>query len=205
MVDDHAIVRQGMKQILSDSTDMVVADEASTGQEAIEKVRKKNYDVVVLDISMPDGSGLQILKELKSVKPKISVLILSIHPEEEYAVRSLREGASGYLTKASAPNELIAAIREVSQGRKYVTSSLAEKLAHELSRDYEKSPHERLSDRELEVLCMIASGKHIKEIAKEMHLSPYTVRTYRSRILQKMGVKTNVDLTRYAMKHGLIE
>ena len=205
IVDDHAIVREGLKQILSETSDMVASDEACNGHEALEKIRKKNYDVVILDLSLPDISGLEILKEIKSIKPKTLVLILTIHPEEQYAIRTLKAGASGYLTKESAHDELINAIRKISSGGKYVTESLAEKLAFDLEVDSEKPLHETLSDREYEVMCKLASGETVNKIAKEMHLSPKTISTYRTRVLEKIGMKTNAELTRYAMQHGLIE
>jgi len=205
IADDHPVVRKGLKEIIEETPGMVVGGEASNGQEVLENVRKSDYDVVLLDISMPGRSGLEILKELKSEKPELSVLILSIHPEEQYAVRALKAGASGYLTKESAQDELIAAIRKASTGRKYISSSLAEKLAFYLEIDTEKPLHETLSDREYEVMCMIASGKTIKEIAEELFLSVKTISTYRSRILEKMRMKSNVELTHYALKHGLVD
>ncbi|MDZ7260622.1 MAG: response regulator transcription factor [candidate division KSB1 bacterium] len=205
IADDHAIVREGLKRILSETSDMVVADEASTGQEVLDKVWENDYDVVVLDISMPGRSGLDILKQLKSEKPELPVLVLSVHPEEQYAVRVLRAGAAGYLTKESAPDELIAAIRKVSLGRKYVSTSLAEKLAFDLERDAGKPLHETLSDREYQVMCMIAKGKTVKEIAEELSLSVKTISTYRARILEKMNMKTNAQLTHYALQNRLVD
>jgi len=184
---------------------MTVADEANNGQEVLKKALKKDFDVVVLDISMPGRSGLDILKELKIRKPKLSVLVLSVHPEEHYAVRALKAGASGYLTKESAPEELIKAIHRISLGKKYISSSLAEKLALDLDINSEGPPHEALSDREFEVMCMIASGKTTKEIAVELFLSIKTISTYRSRILEKMRMKGNAELTHYAIKHRLVE
>jgi two-component system, NarL family, invasion response regulator UvrY len=202
--DDHAVVRKGMKQILAETKDVVVADEAGNGREVLEKVRKSDFDMVLLDISMPGRDGLEILKELKSLRPKLPVLMLSMYPEEQYAVRSLRSGASGYLTKDSAPDELIAAIRKVCSGGKYVSASLAEKLVHKLGVDVEKPLHEALSDREYQVMCMIASGKTVKEIGEELSLSVKTVSTYRSRILDKMRLKGNAELTRYAIDNRLV-
>ncbi len=203
--DDHAVVRKGMKQILAETRDIVVADEAGNGREVLEKVRKNDFDMVLLDISMPGRDGLEVLKELKSLRPKLPVLMLSMYPEEQYAVRSLRSGASGYLTKDSAPDELISAIRKVSSGGKYVSASLAEKLAHKLGgSDVEKPLHETLSDREYQVMCMIASGKTVKEIGEELSLSVKTVSTYRSRILNKMRLKGNAELTRYAIDNRLV-
>jgi DNA-binding NarL/FixJ family response regulator len=205
IADDHAIVREGLKQIVAETTDMAVTDEADTGHEVLEKVSENDYDVLVLDITMPGLNGLDALKQLRSQRPDLPVLVLSIHPEEQYAVRVLRSGASGYLTKESAPNELISAIRKVSMGGKYVTPSLAEKLASDLVADGKKPLHETLSDREYQVLCMIASGKTVTEIAEELFLSEKTISTYRSRILEKMKMKTNAELIHYAIKHGLVE
>ncbi len=205
IADDHAVVRKGLKQILDETSDIVAADEAKNGQEVLEKVRKSDYDIVMLDISMPGRSGIEILKQLKDEKPEVLVLVLSMHPEEQYAVRALKAGASGYLTKDSAPDELIEAIRKISQGGKYITASLAEKLAFDLEIDSEKPLHETLSDREYEVMCKIASGKTIKEIAEELFLSIKTISTYRSRILEKMGMKNNTQLVHYALKNRLLD
>jgi two-component system invasion response regulator UvrY len=204
IADDHAVVRKGMKQILAETKDIIVADEASNGREALEKARKNNYDMALLDISMPGRDGLEVLKELKSLKPKLPVLMLSMYPEEQYAVRSLRSGAAGYLTKDSAPDELISAIRKVSSGGKYVSVSLAEKLALKLGADLETPLHETLSDREYQVMCMIASGKTVKEIGEQLSLSVKTVSTYRTRILDKMRLKGNAELTRYAIENKLV-
>ena len=204
VADDHAIVRDGLKQIVSDTSDMVVAAEASNGREALNKALEDDYDVVLLDITMPDRSGLDILKEIKSQKPELPVLILSMHPEEQYAVRALKAGAAGYLTKESAPEELIRAMRRVSGGGKYVTSSLAEKLASVLKTGAEKPLHQTLSDREYQLLCMIASGKRVKQIANELLLSAKTISTYRSRVLRKMNMNNNIELTRYAIQNQLV-
>lgn len=205
IADDHAIVREGLKQIVADTSDMIVIDEASDGHEVLALLSKNNYDVVVLDIAMPGPIGLDILKEIRKESPKLPVLILSVYPEEQYAVRALKAGASGYLTKESAPDELITAIRKVSMGGKYITSSLAEKLAFELEVDTEKPLHKTLSDREFQVMCMIAKGRAIKDIAEELYLSPKTVSTYRSRILEKMKMKSNEELTHYARNNHLID
>jgi len=204
IADDHAIVREGLKQIVADTSDMIVTAEASDGHEVLALLSKNNYDVVVLDMAMPGLTGLDILKQIKRETPKLPVLILSVHPEEQYAVRSLKAGASGYLTKERAPDELITAIRKVSMGGKYITSSLAEKLAFELEVDAEKPPHKTLSDREFQVMCMIAKGRTIKNIAEELFLSPKTVSTYRSRILEKMKMKSNEELTHYARNNHLV-
>jgi len=205
IADDHTIVREGLKQIIAETSDMTVADEAADGHEVINKALNNNYDVVVLDITMPGINGLDVLKQIKAQKPKLPILVLSVHPEEQYAVRTLKAGASGYLTKESAPDELIAAIRKVSVGKKYVSPSLAEKLALELEIDHEKPLHETLSDREYQIMCIIASGKTLSEIADELYLSVKTISTYRTRILEKMKMKNNIELTHYAIKHGLVE
>ena len=205
IADDHAVVREGLKQIISETPDMRVTDEADNAQDVLDKVSEQHYDVVLLDITMPGRSGLDVLKQLKSKKPKLPVLMLSVHPEEQYAIRTLKAGASGYLTKGSATDELIAAIRKISTGKKYVSSSLAEKLAFDLDMDYEKPRHEILSDREYQVMSMIASGKTVKEIADELSLSVQTISTYRSRILEKMKMKNNAEIIYYAVKQGLVE
>ena len=205
IADDHAIVREGLKQILAETSDLVVAGEATNGHEVLEHIRRQDCDLALLDLAMPGRDGLETLKELKREKPKLPVLILSIYPEEQYAVRALKAGASGYLTKESAPEELIAAIRKVSQGGKYISASLAEKLAHHLETATEGPVHETLSDREYQVMLMIASGKTVKEIAAEMYLSIKTVSTYRARALHKMGMKNNSEFTYYAVKHGLVK
>ncbi len=205
IADDHPVVRKGLREIIEETSDMEVADEASNGQEVLAKVFKKDFDVVLLDISMPGRSGLDILKELKSQLPKLAVLVLSIHPEEQYAVQVLKAGASGYLTKKSAPEELVTALRKVSAGGKYVSPSLAEKLASALETGIEKPPHETLSAREYEVMRKIALGKTVTEIARELFLSPKTISTYRSRILEKIGIKNNAELIRYAIKNRLVD
>ncbi|MCI0694752.1 response regulator transcription factor [candidate division KSB1 bacterium] len=204
IVDDHPIVRAGLKQILVEAPDIVVAGEASNGEEAVSQVLENEFQVVLLDISMPGRSGLEVLSQLKSLKPSLSILILSTYPEEQYAVRALKSGASGYLTKESLPEELIAAIRKVSGGGKYVSAALAEKLAFDLSDDRTKPLHETLSDREYQVLCMIASGKTVKQIGEELALSVKTISTYRRRILDKMKMKNNAELTHFAISQGLM-
>lgn len=205
IADDHPIIRKGLREIIEGTSDIVVADEACNGQEVLEKALKNDFDVVVLDISMPDRNGIDVLKQLKSKRPELSVLVLSIHREEQYALQALREGASGYLTKESTPNELITAIRKVSIKSKYISPSLAEKLAFDLVNNLERPPHKALSSREYEVMCMIASGKTVREIAGELSLSDKTVSTYRSRILEKMDMRNSAELTHYAIKNRLVE
>ncbi len=205
IADDHSIIRKGLTQIVEEVSDMFVSGEAARGQEALEQVRKYDYDVVVLDVSLPGMTGLDVLKQIKVEKPNLPVLMLSIHPEEQYAVRALKAGASGYLTKDRAPDELIVAIRKAYDGSKYVSSALAEKLALDLEIGTEKPPHHGLSDREFQVMCMIARGKTLKNIGEDLYLSPKTVSTYRSRLLEKMKMKSNEELTRYAMNNRLID
>ena len=204
VADDHAIVRQGVKQILADSQDMVVCDEASDGQEALDKALLNDYDVVLLDISMPGKSGLEVLRELGNQKPGLPILILTMHSEQDYAMRVLRQGASGYITKQSAPEELMAAIHRVASGGKYVSPSLAEDMVSYLKIGEEKQPHSVLSEREHQVMCMIAAGRTVKEISEQMALNTRTIRTYRSRIFKKMKVGSNAALTRYAVENRLI-
>ncbi len=204
VADDHTVVREGVRQILAGLDDMAVEEEAESGQETIEKVLKGNCDMVLLDISMPGRSGLEILEDILNLRPKMPVLILSMHPEEQYAVRALRAGASGYLTKASAANELIGAIRKVVSGGKYVTASLAERLARDIDSKADKQPHENLSNREFQVMLLLASGNSVGEVADELCLSVKTVSTYRTRIMDKMGMKKNAELTFYAMNNHLL-
>lgn len=204
IADDHSIVREGLKQVLADTQDMAVTDEAGGAEEALKKAIEGDFDVVVLDISMPGRGGLDVLKQIRSQKPKLPVLVLSMYPEEQYALRVLKAGAAGYLTKESAPDELIEAIRKVSKGMKYVSSNLAEEIAFALDADADRPIQETLSDREFQVLCLIASGKTAREIAEELSLSVKTVSTYRSRILEKMRMKSNAELTHYAIKNKLV-
>lgn len=204
VVDDHSIVREGLKQILAENPNMSVSGEASTGQEALQKVRSSDCNMVVMDISLPDRNGLELLEQIKDINPRLPVLVLSMHAEEQYATRALRAGASGYLTKESASEQLIAAIEKVAQGGKYVTPSLAEKLVFELAGDSQKPLHENLSDRELQVLCLIASGKTLTEVSQTLCLSVKTVSTHRARILEKMGMRNNAELIRYAIQNRLV-
>jgi len=205
IVDDHPIVRQGLKQILSEEPDMATFGEAQNSQEVLDLIRKQDWDAVVLDITMPGRGGLDILREIKHERPKLPVLMLSVHPEDQYAVRALKAGASGYLNKESAPEELVRAIRKILRGGKYISPTLAEKMAFNLEKETDRPAHEALSDREYQVMLMIASGKTTSAIAEEMSLSIKTVSTYRSRILEKMKMKSNVDLTYYVIKNNLID
>jgi two-component system invasion response regulator UvrY len=204
IADDHPVVRRGLKEIIAETSDIIVAGEATNGLEVLSKVRATSYDVVILDITMPGMDGVDVLAQLRNEKPRRPVLMLSMHPEEQYALRALRGGASGYLTKESAPEELVAAIRKVSAGGRYVSSSLAERLAAVVQGNIDRLPHEALSDREYQVMCQIAAGKTVAEIARELSLSIKTVSTYRSRILEKMNVKNNAELTRYAIDNHLV-
>ncbi|MES2127365.1 MAG: response regulator transcription factor [Pseudomonadota bacterium] len=205
IADDHAIVREGLKQILADSRDIIVAGEAENGVDAIKLFRKAKCHVMLLDISLPDRSGIEVLKLVKKENPDLAVLMLSMHREDQYAIRSLKAGAAGYLTKQSAPRELVVAIRQVAAGQKYVSAALAQELANQVGDDHEQAPHETLSDREYQTLTMIASGKTVGTIARELSLSVKTISEYRSRLLVKMKLKNSAELTHYAIKNQLID
>jgi two-component system invasion response regulator UvrY len=205
LCDDHPIFREGLKKILLPHSDINVDAEAGSGAELMQKIEGRRFDVLILDISLKDMNGLDVVKALQASGNRAAILILSMHPEEHYALRALKAGAAGYLQKESVPEELVNAIRKIARGGKYVTPSLAERLAYQLEPNTEKSPHELLSDREYQVLCLLASGKGVKEIAAELAVSPPTVATYRSRILTKLNLSTTVDLVRYALRHGLVE
>lgn len=205
IADDHAVVRSGLKQILAETSDIVVEGEATNGRAALEKLEKQHFDVLVLDITMPGRSGLEILKDVKILKPQLPVLVLSMHAEEQFATRTLKAGAAGYLNKEGAPEELVKAIRKVCAGGKYVSATQAERMVGELTADADKLPHQLLSDREYEILCLIASGKTPTQIAGELSLSVKTVSTYRARLLGKMNLTTNAQLTHYAIKGGLVQ
>ena len=205
IADDHAIVRKGLVQILTDVPDTFSIDEADCGEEALKRALHNDYDLVLLDISMPGKGGLEVLDVLKSQRPKLPVLVLSMHPEEQYAVRALRSGASGYLTKGSAADELLNAIQKVLSGGKYVSSSLAEKLAGSLDENIDKPLHETLSNREFQVMRMIGAGMTATEIAAEISLSVKTVSTFRTRILHKMRMKNNAELTYYVINNKLVD
>ncbi len=204
VADDHAIVREGLKQILAGREDMAVVAEAENGFETLDQLSKEDFDLVLLDISMPGKSGLKVLEEIKELYLRLPVLVLSMHSEEEYAIRMLRAGAAGYLTKASAPHELINAILKVSRGGKYITLSVAEKLAFELDGRADKPYHKRLSNREYQVMLMLAAGKYVSEVAEELCLSVKTVSSYRAHILEKMDLKKNGELTLYAVRNDLL-
>ncbi len=204
IADDHSIVRQGLKQIVSECPGMVVAGEAESGQEVLELVRKDDFDVAIVDIAMPARGGLEILRDLKAEKPSMKVMVLSMYSEEQYAIRSLRDGASAYLTKGSAPDELVQAIRAVAEGKRYITPAVAERMATYIEMDSERPPHEKLSDRELQVLVLLGSGRSVGDIAGELSLSVKTISTYRTRILEKTGMETTAQLIKYAVQHDLV-
>ena len=205
IADDHAIVRQGLRQIVSETADIAVTGEAASGEEILDLVRSRGGDVVLLDLAMPGRGGIDTLRQLKKERPELPVLILSIYPEDQYAVRALKEGASGYLTKETAPDELVVAIRKAAQGRKYVSATLAERLALNLESHARELPHEALSNREYQVMLMLSSGRTVSEIAGELALSVKTISTNRARLLKKMGMRTNAELTYYAVRHGLVD
>jgi two-component system invasion response regulator UvrY len=204
VADDHAVVRQGLRQILTESIRGAVFGEASSGEEALSRAATEAWDIVILDISLQGRSGLEVLKDLRRSHPRLPVLVLSMHPEEQFAVRALRAGAAGYVTKRTAARDLTVAVRKVLSGGRYVSDSLAERLALEI-RAGSQAPHERLSDREDQVFRMLALGKTVKEISEELTLSPQTVSTHRTRILEKMGMTTNADLTQYAIQSRLFD
>jgi two-component system invasion response regulator UvrY len=205
LVDDHAVVRQGLKQILAESLPDSAFGDAANGEEALEKTGASSWDIVVLDISLPGKSGLDTLKELRAAHPKLPVLVLSMHPEEQFAVRALRAGAAGYLTKRTAAQDLVAAVKKVLAGGRYISSSLADRLAAVIGSHREGTPHELLSDREYQVFRMLATGKSVKEISQELSLSPQTISTHRIHILEKMGMETNAELIQYAMQNQILE
>lgn len=205
IADDHAIVREGLKQILAEQRDIIVAGEAENGLDAIKLFRKSRCHVMLLDISLPDRNGIEVLKQIKAERPELAVLMLSMHREDQYAIRALKAGAAGYLTKQSAPRELVTAIRQVATGQKYVSATLAQALASQVGADHEAPVHDSLSDREFQTLTMIASGKTVSEIARELSLSVKTVSEYRARLLAKMNLKTSAELTSYAIRNQLVE
>jgi len=206
IADDHAIVRQGFKQIFSETEDLVVAGEADDGVEAMQLARHREWDVFLLDVTMPNRNGIDTLKQLKKEFPRLPVLILSMHPEEQYAVRAIKSGASGYLTKQSAPEQLVTAIRQVARGKKYVSPTVAEQLANAIgSSDADKPLHEMLTDREYQVFRLIAAGKPLTQIAEELNLAVATISTFRTRIIEKTGLKSNAEIIRYGIEHNLVE
>lgn len=205
LADDHAVVRRGLRQIIADSGDIEVIGEASDYGELTAMMRTAECDVLVLDISMPGKNGIEVLKIVHERQPKLPVLILSMYPEDQYAMRALKAGAAGYVTKDSAPDKLVDAIRVLAKGKKYITPELAATLAERLTAPEDQAPHQTLSDREYETLRLIASGKKLSDIAEALALSPKTVSVYRSRLLEKMKLKNNAELTHYALKHGLVE
>ncbi len=205
IADDHAIVCEGLRQILAETRDIQVMATAGTGYEAVECTRKTDCHVLLLDISLPDRNGIEVLKQIRKEYPAISVLMLSMHREDQYAIRALKAGAAGYLNKQSAPAELVAAIRQVAAGRKYISVSLAQELANNLDKDHDQPPHATLSDREYQTMVMIASGKTVGDIAAELKLSVKTISMYRARLLQKMELRHNAEVTHYAIKNGLVE
>jgi DNA-binding NarL/FixJ family response regulator len=204
IADDHPLIRRGLRDLLEAEGNMRVAAEASNAAEVLEKVRKEPFDIVIMDITMPGRTGLDALRDLKKEFPKLPVLMLSIHPEDQYAIRAIKAGAAGYLTKESAPEELVNAIEKVISGGRYVSTHLAQRMAEELGGLAGREPHELLSDREFEVLCLIGQGQSVTQIADRMSLSVKTVSTYRARILEKTGLKSTADLIRYALEHNLV-
>ena len=205
IADDHAVFRRGLRETLSEAFSRITFGEAKTAQETLELARRQDWDVIILDISMPGKSGLDILDDLRRSRPKVPVLLLTMHPEQQFARRALKAGAAGYLTKDSVPDELKEAIKRIVAGGRYVSPTLAEKLAVDLRQGTDMPLHELLSDREFQVLRMIAAGKSVKEVADELSLSVKTVSTYRSRVLEKTGMKTNADLIRYALQTQLVD
>ncbi len=204
IADDHTVVRRGLRQILLEGFPLAEVEEVADAEELVKRIIQSPWDLVISDLSMPGRSGLEALQQIKQIQPKLPVLILSIHPEEQYAIRVLRAGASGYLSKDMAPDELVIAVQKVLMGKKYITDTIAEKLASVLDQDASKAPHEILSDREFSVLKLLASGKSVSEIADSMFLSVTTVSTYRTRIMSKMNMKNNADLTLYAIENKLL-
>ena len=203
LVDDHAIVREGIRRIIDDTPGITIFSEASTGEGALELIKKKKYDLVILDISMPGKNGLQTLKEIKKYNEKLPVLMLSMHAEEQYAMRAIKAGASGYLTKESASDQLVSAIRKIHDGRKYISAGVAELLVTDIYHDDEKHPHEYLSDREFEIFKLIIRGNSAKIIAANLSISDKTVSTYRSRIMKKMDMHSTADLIHYAIENNI--
>ena len=205
ITDDHAIVRQGLTQILSETGDITVTGEAEAGFQAIRIIRQHDFDVMLLDISLPDRNGIEVLKQIRKERPALAVLMLSMHNENEFAIRALKAGAAGYLNKQSAPAQLVTAIRQVAAGQKFITPALAMELANAITTDVDRPPHAMLSDREYQTLCLIAAGRGLSEISEEMCLSPKTVSVYRARLMDKLKLSNNSELIRYAIKHHLVD
>lgn len=204
IADDHVIFREGLKQVIATTQTMLVVDEAGTGQELLQKVQEKDFDMAVIDISMPGRNGLDTLVELRKIRPKLPVLVLSMHPEEQYALRAYKSGAAGYITKGSPISELLEALRKISQGKKYISADLAESMICGLTEPTQTEIHHTLSNREYQVLCMIASGKPVSKIGDELSLSVKTISTYRSHILRKLNMKNNSEMTRFAIENCLV-
>jgi two-component system invasion response regulator UvrY len=205
IADDHAIVRRGLRQILAETADIVVGGEAPTAADVLRLVRDERWDALILDVSLPGASGMDLLADVRRERPAIPVLILTVHSEDQYAVRAIRGGAAGFLTKETAPERLVDAVRKIASGGRYVSPEVAEKLASFVSADDQGKPHDRLSNREFEILKMLASGKTVSQVADELALSVKTVSTHRTRMLKKMGMKTNAELTHYAVRNHLVE
>jgi two-component system invasion response regulator UvrY len=205
VADDHPLIRSGLKQILSREPDVAILGEAEDSEQVLERIEEQAWDVVLLDITMPGRGGLDALREIRRRQPTLPVLVLSMHAEEQFAVRAIKAGASGYLSKTDPPAEIVQAIRKVASGKKYVSASLAQTLANALESASDRPPHEALSDREFQVMCKMASGKTVSQIAVEISLSVKTVSTYRARVLEKMNMRTNAELTRYAIQNGLVD
>ncbi len=207
IADDHAIVREGLKQIVAEEKDMCVSAEAKDGSELLEilRIKKNNFSIIILDINMPGKNGLEVLKNLKSFYPDLPVLILSMFSEEQYGLRAIKAGADGYLKKVSAPGELVIAIRKIVSGNKYINDALAAKLAIDITHKSKPLPHENLSDREFQIMCMIAAGKSAEEISEELNISIHTVYSYRNRVFEKINLKSNVELTQYVIQNKLID
>jgi len=205
VVDDHALIRKGIKQLLEDNHDVQVAGEAESGIQAINMMRKNHFDLVLLDISLPDKHGMDVLKQLKSEQPDIKIIVLSMYPEDQYGVRTLKAGAMGYINKQSAPEKLVGAIRHVISGKKYISEALSEQLLNNLIGESQDLMHQSLSNREYQTLCLMSSGKSLTEIAEIMKLSPKTVSVYRARMLEKMGFKNNAEAVHYAIAHHLVD
>lgn len=204
IADDHPVVRQGVKQILTEELQLKQFGEARNAREVLENISRSKWDILILDINLPDMNGLEILRQLKKAHPGLPVLVLTVFDEDQIAIRVLKAGASGFVTKETMPNELIEAVKKIHSGGKYVSPSLAEKLVFNIYTEDEKPPHHKLSNREYQVICLIAAGKSVKQIAEELYLSIQTIRTYRTRILEKMDMSTDAELIHYAIQHGLI-